>query len=317
MGAAQKSLDVDAGGEVAAGEFGDGLGHVAAAALVAVAHRLLRATQHQVDVAQVEALHVVQQLVHGQCAGDLAAEILQQYRGGEGFVLGVARLHHPHGGAFTADEEWQAIRCLQCAVQLSIVEKRRRAGGQRRRERRGRQHGTHLLPEPFPQQHVLERVRAGQQGEETPFLHDVPEGRLSGLRLGELVEPGLLHLPQTGRRLASDEHLVGQVAAGFVVAPQGPLEVAEELGARLGFPERLRAVPHQARGMRQHGGGAPDDGFGWSTWKEPYNVREGRARLRTGLGKLCSDQLPASKNGALRLRFATLRANGFWVRFRC
>ncbi len=89
-GAAAEPLHVDPGRAHAARGRGHGLGQVAAAALVAIAHRLLAAVEHVLDARGIDALGGEEPAQrHGR--RDLRGEVLEQHVGGERGVLGVAR----------------------------------------------------------------------------------------------------------------------------------------------------------------------------------------------------------------------------------
>ena len=74
------------------GRLGHRLGHVAAAALVAVADRLLAAAEDVLDRVGVDSPGV-EEMHQGQAGGRLGGQVLQHHGGGEGFVVVVGRAH--------------------------------------------------------------------------------------------------------------------------------------------------------------------------------------------------------------------------------
>ena len=97
---AAEGLHVAPGGVAAAGLLGDRLGEVAAAALVAVADRLLPAPDHVGDVLRGEPGRP-EQVLQGEGAGRLAGEVLQEHRGGEALVE-LVRARHGAGDRLRA-----------------------------------------------------------------------------------------------------------------------------------------------------------------------------------------------------------------------
>ena len=87
-----------------AGRLGHRLGHVAAAALVAVADRLLAAAEHELDRLRVDAV-AVEEVEQRQRGRRLRGQVLQDDGGGEGVVVVVGRrtTATPEAGRLAAD----------------------------------------------------------------------------------------------------------------------------------------------------------------------------------------------------------------------
>ena len=146
QGTAAEALDVDPGGADAARLGGHRLGEVAAAALIAVAHRFLAAIEHVVDRCRLDALGG-EEPAQRHRGGHLGREVLEEHVGRERGVHLVARddAPHPPSGA-----------------------QRERQGGQRPGQSRGDLAVGHAVAEP----RQIRRRHEGMGGESGARLGD-------------------------------------------------------------------------------------------------------------------------------------------------
>ena len=256
--AAAEALDIDTGRRLAAAHFGHRLGQVAAAALVAVAHRLLAAVEHVGDVQRVDG-RVSQQRAHGQDGGRLAGQVFEQHVGSQGGVHLVRGVETADAAAVAPEERQGGHVAGQPGIELGLRNTRsqlleiprhaQRMGGQRRADGRD---------EARFQADQIEGVGDFEPAVELLLRHDLAV-RPPALAAGGVPEPRRWQATKGVRVDGAEEGPVGRVGHGVGVAAQVSLQdvghrrVAGDVAAGLG------AVSHQPGRVGQEESHPPND----------------------------------------------------------
>ena len=174
------------------GRLGHRLGHVAAAALVAVADGLLAAAEHELDRRRVDAV-AVEEVDQRQRGRRLAAQVLEDDGGGEGVVVVVAvrtaadvrPRPSPAGGPMarapgSAATASASPRCWSIPVEVDPLGQR--MAGQARPRRRRAAAGASVTRS--------KAIDGGQQPEKLGFGHDLAGGAEAEVGRPVAVPPG-------------------------------------------------------------------------------------------------------------------------------
>ena len=256
--AAAEALDIDAGGRLAAAHLGHRLGQIAAAALVAVAHRLFAAVEHVGDVQRVDGF-LRQQRAGGQDGGRLAGQVFEQHVGGERgvhLVRGVeaadtsAVAQEQRQGGHVGDKPGAQFGLRYARAQLLQVGRRaQRVGGQR---------GADGFDEARLQIDQIESVGDFQPTVELLLRHDLAVRREALAAVG-VPEPRRRQIAEGVRVDGAEKGLIGGVGHGVGIAAQVGIQgvshrrVVDDITAWFG------AVSHQPGGVGQEESHAPDD----------------------------------------------------------
>ena len=264
-------LHVGAGCLAEPGRLGNGLGHVAAAALVAVADGVLRAGDDVVDAVGVDPV-VLDEVQECEGSGRLAGEVLEQHGGGE-CVVGVVCPPEARGQPVPVDVQRQravlgrhglgiAAGCAE-PVEVQLLGKGVPGKG-----------GTGEVGDLMVEGDEAELVEAGQEAEELLLGHDLAAGG-EAARARARCDPGAPG--QVAGVDGADVGLVGQVGDRVVEAAQRPDELRQEFGTPRQRTARLGPVAGETRDVGQHLRAVADDGC---VHRVTSSGRRGRRRPR-------------------------------------